>query len=89
MSRRYHVAIIGLRSENSSFSPLRTTLGDFRPVRDPDALRMHYTEQLSAQPGQRLDLAATQVRQQTPAASELQRVKFDSAALAAAARAQF
>jgi hypothetical protein len=39
---RYHVAIVGLRSENSSFSPLHTSLADFRPIRDPDALRSHY-----------------------------------------------
>eukprot|EP01047_Picozoa_sp_COSAG01_P050568 COSAG01_NODE_5125_length_4470_cov_2.390300_2_plen_144_part_00 len=31
--RRWHVAIAGVRSENSSFSPLRTRLEDFRPER--------------------------------------------------------
>ena len=60
MARRLHVAVVGMRSENSSFSPFRTTLEDFRPVRDADTLRLRYQAHVSAQPGQRLDLAATQ-----------------------------
>jgi microcystin degradation protein MlrC len=56
MAARYHVAIVTMRSENSTFSPFTTALADFKPERSEARLREHYREHLDAQPGQRLDL---------------------------------
>ncbi len=56
----YHVAIVTMRSENSTFSPFTTSLQDFKPERSEARLREHYREVLTAQPGQRLDLAGKQ-----------------------------
>ena len=60
MAPRYHVAIVTMRSENSTFSPFTTSLADFKPERSEARLREHYREILTARPGQRLDLAEKQ-----------------------------
>lgn len=60
MAPRYHVAIVTMRSENSTFSPFTTSLADFKPERSEARLREHYREILTARPGQRLDLAKKQ-----------------------------
>ena len=53
---RFHVAIVGLRSENSSFSPHQTRLEDFHTLRQSSLLRAHYKAHLCAGAGQRLGL---------------------------------
>ena len=63
--KRFHVAVIGCRCENSSFSPLLTELADFRALTwdaDPPALAAHYAPVAEAPAGSRLDLAEAQPR---------------------------
>ena len=57
---KFHIAIVTLRSENSSFSPYTTSLADFKPELDEGKLREHYREHLTASAGTRLDLAELQ-----------------------------
>ena len=57
---RFHVAVFGMRSENSTYSPFTTTFADFRPMMEEAELREHYLPVITASAGQRLDLAETQ-----------------------------
>ena len=57
---RFHVAVFGMRSENSTYSPFTTAFADFRPMTEEAELREHYLPVTTAGAGQRLDLAETQ-----------------------------
>ena len=53
---RFHVAVFGMRSENSTYSLYTTAFADFRPMTSTDELREHYAPVTTAGAGQRLDL---------------------------------